>query len=145
MIHYLEPAPSYYFIKPLPATSDGFTRHDTTLECKVSNSMAVVGWYKGTAKLAVSERTPRMLYFVCIIREPHKPHSTAGRRQVRHIQRHERCLSTRDQELPAGGQQRVLVQNRKTERENSDHYQHNRFVYTSTSGGGGSSARGIAK
>lgn len=56
MYHVAEPAPSYYFIKSLPPTVDGFTRHDTILECKVSNSMAVVGWYKGTAKLAVSHR-----------------------------------------------------------------------------------------
>lgn len=30
---------------------DGFTLHETILECAVSNGMAIVGWYKGTTKL----------------------------------------------------------------------------------------------
>lgn len=48
-----EPAPSYYFIKPLPPVVEGFTKHETIFECTVSNSLAIVGWYKGSVKLTV--------------------------------------------------------------------------------------------
>ncbi|XP_065220483.1 twitchin isoform X27 [Planococcus citri] len=51
-----EPAPSYYFIKPLPNVVEGFTRHETIFECTVSNSLAIVGWYKGTTKLADGDK-----------------------------------------------------------------------------------------
>lgn len=53
-VTYLEPAPSYYFIKLLPNVVEGFTRHETIFECTVSHTLAIVGWYKGSTKLTVS-------------------------------------------------------------------------------------------
>lgn len=46
-----EPDPVYTFTKPLKKKYDGFTKHDTQLECTVSSSLAIVGWYKGEQKL----------------------------------------------------------------------------------------------
>lgn len=46
-----EPDPVYSFTKPLKKKYDGYTQHDSLLECTVSSSMAVVGWYKGEKKL----------------------------------------------------------------------------------------------
>lgn len=46
-----DPDPCYSFVKPLKKKYDGFTKHETQLECTVSSSMATVGWYKGTTKL----------------------------------------------------------------------------------------------
>lgn len=46
-----DPDPCYSFVKPLKKKYDGFTKHETQMECTVSSSMAIVGWYKGTTKL----------------------------------------------------------------------------------------------
>lgn len=46
-----EPDPVYSFTKPLKKKYDGFTNHELTLECTVSNSLAIVQWYKGEEKL----------------------------------------------------------------------------------------------
>ncbi|KAG8239130.1 hypothetical protein J437_LFUL018920 [Ladona fulva] len=46
-----EPDPVYSFIRPLAKKTDGFTLHECIMECTVSNSMAVVSWYKGDQKL----------------------------------------------------------------------------------------------
>jgi hypothetical protein len=46
-----EPDPSYTFTRPLKKKYEGFTKHEVQLECAVSNSLAIVGWYKGTTKL----------------------------------------------------------------------------------------------
>lgn len=43
----LPPDPSYTFIKLLKPKYIGHTKHQLTLECMVSSSMAVVSWYKG--------------------------------------------------------------------------------------------------
>jgi hypothetical protein len=51
-----EPDPSYTFTKPLKKKSEGFTLHDTTLECTVSSSMAQVSWWKGEEKLEHSDK-----------------------------------------------------------------------------------------
>lgn len=47
-----EPDPVYSFTKPLKKKYDGFTKHELTLECTVSNSLAIVNWYKGEQKLS---------------------------------------------------------------------------------------------
>lgn len=47
-----EADPVYTFTKPLKKKYEGFTRHEVTLECTVSNSLAIVNWYKGDKKLA---------------------------------------------------------------------------------------------
>lgn len=46
-----EPDPVYSFVKMLKKKHEGFTDHDTTLECAVSSNMAIVSWFKGTTKL----------------------------------------------------------------------------------------------
>lgn len=46
-----EPDPTYTFTKPLKKKSEGFTDHELTLECQVSNSMAIVSWWKDQTKL----------------------------------------------------------------------------------------------
>lgn len=46
-----EPDPVYTFVRQLKKKYEGFTDHDTTLECSVSSNMAIVGWYKGDKKL----------------------------------------------------------------------------------------------
>lgn len=45
------PDPSYRFIKPLNKTYNGYTKHELTLECTVSDPIAIVSWYKGDKKL----------------------------------------------------------------------------------------------
>lgn len=50
------PDPSYSFIKPLKKKYDGFTRHELTLECTVSDPIAIVSWYKGDKKLTSDNR-----------------------------------------------------------------------------------------
>lgn len=50
------PDPSYRFIKPLNKKYDGFTKHELTLECKVSDPIAIVSWYKGDKKLSSDSR-----------------------------------------------------------------------------------------
>jgi Immunoglobulin I-set domain len=51
-----EPDPVYNFTKNLKKTIQGFTEHDTLLECAVSNSMAPILWYKGDDKLEDGEK-----------------------------------------------------------------------------------------
>ncbi|ERL85176.1 hypothetical protein D910_02598 [Dendroctonus ponderosae] len=46
-----EPDPSYTFTKALKKKYDGYTQHEVELSCTVSNSLAIVGWYKGAKKL----------------------------------------------------------------------------------------------
>lgn len=46
-----EPDPTYTFIKPLKKTTSGYTKHECNLECAVSNSLAIVSWWKGEVKL----------------------------------------------------------------------------------------------
>lgn len=54
-----EADPSYTFTKPLKKKIEGFTQHETTLECAVSSSMAIVSWYKGDKKIESDD--PRYL------------------------------------------------------------------------------------
>ncbi|KAF2885739.1 hypothetical protein ILUMI_20443 [Ignelater luminosus] len=51
-----EADPCYTFTKPLKKSYSGYTKHEVLLECQVSSSMAVVGWYKGAQKLQDSEK-----------------------------------------------------------------------------------------
>uniref|UniRef100_A0A1A9V0P1 Twitchin n=1 Tax=Glossina austeni TaxID=7395 RepID=A0A1A9V0P1_GLOAU len=46
-----EADPSYTFTKPLKKKIEGFTKHETTLECTVSSSMANVTWLKDGKKI----------------------------------------------------------------------------------------------
>lgn len=50
------PDPSYSFIKPLKKKHDGFTKHELTLECTVSDPIAIVSWYKGDKKLSNDDK-----------------------------------------------------------------------------------------
>lgn len=50
------PDPSYSFIRLLNKKYDGFTRHELTLECKVSDPIAIVSWYKGDKKLTGDDK-----------------------------------------------------------------------------------------
>ncbi|KRF85408.1 twitchin isoform X27 [Drosophila virilis] len=54
-----EADPTYTFTKPLKKKLEGFTRHETTLECSVSSSMANVSWFKDNQKLESDD--PRYL------------------------------------------------------------------------------------
>lgn len=51
-----EPDPSYTFTKPLKKKYDGFTKHELTMECTVSSSMANVSWYCGDKKLSNDDK-----------------------------------------------------------------------------------------
>lgn len=51
-----EPEPCYSFTKPLKKKYDGYYKHEVELSCTVSNSLAVVGWYKGNVKLEDNDR-----------------------------------------------------------------------------------------
>lgn len=51
-----EADPVYTFTKPLKKKYEGYTRHETTLECSVSSSMAIIEWYKGDQKLTDTEK-----------------------------------------------------------------------------------------
>lgn len=46
-----EPDPTYTFVKPLKKVTSGYTLHETVLECTVSNSLAIVSWYKEETKI----------------------------------------------------------------------------------------------
>lgn len=50
-----EADPVYTFTKPLKKKYEGFTEHELTLECTVSNSLAIVAWYKDEEKLSNNE------------------------------------------------------------------------------------------
>lgn len=54
-----EADPSYTFTKPLKKKIEGFTKHETTLECAVSSSMANVTWFKDNKKIESDD--PRYL------------------------------------------------------------------------------------
>ncbi|EDW50927.1 GM26811 [Drosophila sechellia] len=54
-----EADPTYTFTKPLKKKLEGFTQHETTLECSVSSSMANVHWFKDNTKLESDD--PRYL------------------------------------------------------------------------------------
>lgn len=51
-----EAAPVYTFLRPLDKNTDGYTKHETSMECTVSSSMAIVGWYKEKTKLTDGEK-----------------------------------------------------------------------------------------
>lgn len=50
------PDPSYSFIQPLKKKYDGYTKHELTLECKVSDAIAIVSWYKADKKLSSDDK-----------------------------------------------------------------------------------------
>ncbi|KAJ6635132.1 Titin [Pseudolycoriella hygida] len=50
------PDPTYRFLRPLDKKYDGFTRHELILECKVSDPIAIVSWYRGEVKLSSNDR-----------------------------------------------------------------------------------------
>lgn len=50
-----EPDPVYTFTKPLKKTTSGYTKHETMLECVVSNSLAIVSWWKEETKIEDGE------------------------------------------------------------------------------------------
>lgn len=54
-----EADPTYTFTKPLKKKLEGFTEHETTLECTVSSSMANVHWFKDNTKIESDD--PRYL------------------------------------------------------------------------------------
>jgi hypothetical protein len=43
----------YSFLKPLNKKTDGFTMHETIMECTVSSSMAMVCWWRGDKRISV--------------------------------------------------------------------------------------------
>lgn len=51
-----EPDPIYTFTKHLKKKIEGYTKHETILECNVSSNMAIIGWYKGETKLEDGDR-----------------------------------------------------------------------------------------
>ncbi|KAL1129846.1 hypothetical protein AAG570_012790 [Ranatra chinensis] len=51
-----EPPPAYSFIRPLLKKTEGYTRHETSFDCVVNNSMAIVAWYRGNTKLTEGEK-----------------------------------------------------------------------------------------
>lgn len=50
-----EPDPTYTFTKHLKKVTSGYTAHETVLECAVSNSLAIISWWKGDTKLEDGE------------------------------------------------------------------------------------------
>lgn len=46
-----EPDPTYSFIKPLKKNISGYTKHECVLECTISNSLAIVSWWKEDKKI----------------------------------------------------------------------------------------------
>ncbi|XP_047102318.1 twitchin isoform X3 [Schistocerca piceifrons] len=51
-----EAEPVYSFLKPLSKKIEGFTKHETSMECTVSSSMAIIHWYKGNTKLEEGDK-----------------------------------------------------------------------------------------
>lgn len=51
-----EPDPCYTFTKPLKKKHDGYTKHELTMECTVSSSLAIVSWYKDDKKLSNDDK-----------------------------------------------------------------------------------------
>lgn len=51
-----EPDPTYSFTKPLKKVTSGYTKHECILECTVSNSLAIISWWKGETKLEDGEQ-----------------------------------------------------------------------------------------
>lgn len=62
-MYFSEPDPSYSFVKPLNKKTEGFTRHDTFMECTVSNSLAIVSWWRGDTKLTVNAVSNLVLFY----------------------------------------------------------------------------------
>jgi hypothetical protein len=50
---FIEPEAFYTFLKPLSKKTDGFTKHETMMECTVSSSMAMVSWWRGDKRISV--------------------------------------------------------------------------------------------
>jgi hypothetical protein len=50
---YVESEAVYSFVKPLGKKTDGFTKHETLMECTVNSSMAMVSWWKGDKRISV--------------------------------------------------------------------------------------------
>lgn len=50
-----EPDPTYTFTKHLKKALTGYTKHEVVLECAISNSLAIVSWWKGETKLEDGE------------------------------------------------------------------------------------------
>jgi hypothetical protein len=50
---FIEPEAVYTFVKPLSKKTDGFTKHETMMECTVSSSMAMVSWWRGDKRISV--------------------------------------------------------------------------------------------
>jgi len=57
-----EPDAVYSFLKPLSKKTDGFTMHETMMECTVNNSMAIVSWWRGDKKITVGKNLYYVLY-----------------------------------------------------------------------------------
>lgn len=51
-----DPDPVYSFIRPLKKKTEGYTLHETLLECVVSSHVAIIGWYKGDEKIEDSDK-----------------------------------------------------------------------------------------
>lgn len=51
-----EPDPVYSFLRPLKKKTEGYTLHETCLECVVSSHMAIIGWFKDDKKLEDGEQ-----------------------------------------------------------------------------------------
>lgn len=50
-----EPDPTYTFTKQLKKVTSGYTQHEVVLECVVSNSLAIVSWWKEETKIEDSD------------------------------------------------------------------------------------------
>jgi hypothetical protein len=50
---FIAPEAIYTFLKPLSKKTDGFTQHETMMECTVSSSMAIVSWWRGDKRISV--------------------------------------------------------------------------------------------
>ncbi|PSN48991.1 hypothetical protein C0J52_03867 [Blattella germanica] len=62
-----EADPTYSFLKPLSKKTEGYTKHETIMECTVSNSMAMISWWKGETRISDGDKydTAKELSGVC--------------------------------------------------------------------------------
>jgi len=51
--YFIAPEAVFTFVKPLSKKTDGFTKHETMMECTVSSSMAMVSWWRGDKRISV--------------------------------------------------------------------------------------------
>lgn len=51
-----DPDPVYSFLRPLKKRVDGYTQHETLLECVVSSHLAIINWFRGDKKLEDGDR-----------------------------------------------------------------------------------------